>query len=96
MRELAAGSVHSRDTIAKRMRESGMVLRKPGRPKKALDVDVMYSSEDLYKLIKIKRNLGLTYRKIAQDLSAQNIVCKMGTKKWHPMMVKRILANVKK
>jgi hypothetical protein len=30
LRELAAGSIHSRDTIANRMRESGMVVRKPG------------------------------------------------------------------
>jgi transposase InsO family protein len=86
LRELAAGSVHSRDTIANRMKEAGIPLRKCGRIKKTLK-----SKEDLYILVKAKRDLGLTYRKIAQDLCAQNIVCKTGSKKWHPMMIKRIL-----
>lgn len=46
LRELAAGSVHSRDTIANRMIESGKVVRKPGRPKQALKVGVLYSTKD--------------------------------------------------
>lgn len=91
MRELAAGSIHSRDTIANRMRESGMVVRKPGRPKKVLGRGVLYSPEDLYKLVRAKRDNGLTYRKIAQDLTAQNIIRNKGTNYWHPMMVKRIM-----
>lgn len=93
LRELAAGSVHSRDTIANRMRESRMVVRKPGRPKKVLDVGIQYSPDDLYKLVRAKRDNSLTYRKIAQDLSSQKILRKSGSASWHPMMVKRLLEN---
>lgn len=73
------------------MRESGIVIRKPGRRRKALDVGILYSSEDLYKLVRTKRDNGLTYRKIAQDLTAQNIIRNKGANNWHPMMVKRIM-----
>ena len=93
MRELAAGSIHSRDTIAKRMKESGMVIRKPGRPKQGFKKSVQYSQEDLYTLIKTKREAGLTYRQITQKLSSQKILCKSVSTNWHPMMIKRILEN---
>ena len=68
-----------------------MVVRKPGRPKKVLRLGVLYSTEDLYKLVRAKRDNGLTYRKIAQDLTAQNVIRSKGSNSWHPMMVKRIM-----
>jgi hypothetical protein len=96
LRELAAGSIHSRDTIAKRMKESGMVVRRPGRPKYALKKSVQYSQEDLYQLIRGKKDSGLTYRKIAQDLTALGAVCKKGVNQWHPMKIKRIIDHIGK
>lgn len=95
LRELAAGSVHSRDTIAKRIKASGLSLKKPGRPKKVLKQGILYSPEDLYKLVKTKRDCGTTYRMIARDLSSQKVIRKDGSTDWHPMMIKRILDKTK-
>lgn len=75
------------------MREAGMKLRKPGRPKQDLRINAKYSQEDLYNLIKAKRDAGLTYRKIANDLSSQKNLNKSDSLDSHPMMIKRILEN---
>jgi hypothetical protein len=45
--------------------------------------------------IKDFRDDCLTYRQIALRLTALKIPSKNGKKKWHPMMVKRILDNSK-
>ncbi|MGE3609324.1 MAG: recombinase family protein [Bacteriovoracaceae bacterium] len=39
---------------------------------------------------------GFTYRQIALRLTALKIPSKNGKKKWHPMMVKRIIDSVEK
>lgn len=91
MRELAAGSIHSRDTISRRFKDSGSLVRKPGVRKKSSSSGVKYSSDDLYNLIKSKRDSGSTYRKIAQDLNAKMVIRHNGSINWHPMMIKRVL-----
>lgn len=89
LRELAAGSIHSRDTISKLMKKVGGRLRKPGVRKKL--AGIIYTAEDLHFLIKSKRDSGCTYREIANVLSAQQVLRNNKHVHWHPMMIKRIL-----
>ena len=57
LRELAAVSIHSRDTIANRMRESGMVARKPRRSKQVFEVETKSEYKDG---IIVRYNIPLT------------------------------------
>ena len=88
---MAAGSAHSRDTIANRLRGAGASLRKPGTRKRNAPGTLICSPEALVALIRAKRCEGLTYREIANHLMGKNVALNTRSVNWHPMMVKRLL-----
>lgn len=91
LRELAAGSVHSRDTIATRMKAAGVSLKASGARKRINHGVLTYSLDKLVTLVKIKRNAGLSYRAITIYLNGKKIALTDREIRWHPMMVKRLL-----
>jgi hypothetical protein len=94
---------HSRSAIQKNLKRADVRLRAPshghGNPaqlrfgfKKKEGIVSSHKGEQLIiEVIKDFRDDGLTFRQIAQRMAALNIPSKNGKKKWHPMMVKRII-----
>jgi IS30 family transposase len=103
MRQIAAQKVHSRSTIQKNLKRADVRLRAPGHNygnpaqlkfgyKKREGKVIPHEGERLIvEAIKDFRADGLTYRQIAQRMTALNIPTKNGKVKWHPMMIKRII-----
>lgn len=94
---------HSRSTIQKLLKRADVRLRAPshgygnpaqlkfGYKKKEGIISVHKGEQLIIEVIQHFRDDGLTLREIAQRLTTLNIPSKNGKKKWHPMMVKRIL-----
>lgn len=103
MRQIAAHKVHSRSTIQKNLKRADVQLRAPGhnygnpaqlkfgfRMKEGI-VSLHKGEQLIIEAVMDFRADGLTLREIAQRLTALDISSKNGKKKWHPMMVKRII-----
>lgn len=103
LRQIAAKKVHSRSTISKLLKGSGVALRAPcqghGNPSQLkfgfqkVDGEVVSHKGELQIIEAIKdfRSEGLTMRQIAERMTALRIPSKNGKLKWHPMMVKRVI-----
>lgn len=102
-RQIAAQKVHSRSTIQKNLKRADVRLRAPGQGhgnpsqlrfgyRKAEGKIVLHMGEQqVIAAIKDLRSEGMSFRKIAQRMTVLNIPSKNGKRKWHPMMVKRVL-----
>jgi predicted DNA-binding protein (UPF0251 family) len=105
LRQIAAKKVHSRSTISEILKEAGVKVRAPcqghGNPsqlrfgyRKDLGRVVPHKGEQqIIEALKDFRTEGLTFRQIAQRMTALRIPSKNGKFKWHPMMVKRALSS---
>jgi IS30 family transposase len=103
LRQIAAQKVHSRSTIQQNLKRADVRLRAPGHghgnpaqlrfglKKKEGTVSSHKGEQLIIEVIMDFRDDGLTFRQIAQRMTALNIRSKNGKKKWHPMMVKRII-----
>ena len=103
MRQIAAKKVHSRSAISGVLKNAGVRIRATGHwhgnPsqlkfgfRKVEGKVVPHNGElQIIKAIRDFRAEGLTFRQIAQRMTALRIPSKNGKVKWHPMMVKRIL-----
>lgn len=103
MRQIAAEKVHSRSTIWENLKRAHIQLRAPyhghgypsqlrfGYRKEAGKVVVHMGEQQVIAALKDLRNDRMTLRQLAQRMTALGILTKNGKRKWHPMMVKRIL-----
>jgi hypothetical protein len=103
LRQISAKKVHSRSTISKFLKGSGMTLRAPGQGhgnpsqlkfgyRKVEGRVVPHRGElRIIEAIRDFRSEGLTMRQIAERMTALRIPSKNGKLKWHPMMVKRVI-----
>jgi hypothetical protein len=103
LRQIAAQKVHSRSTVQKNLKRADVRLRAPshghGNPaqlrfgfkKKEGTVSDHKGEQLIIGVIMDFRDDDLTFRQIAQRMTALNIPSKNGKKKWHPMMVKRVV-----
>jgi transposase len=103
LRQIATQKLHSRSTIQKSLKRANIRLRASshghgnpaqlrfGLKKKEGIVSAHKGEQLIIAVIQDFRDDGLTLREIAQRLTALNIPSKNGKRKWHPMMVKRIL-----
>ncbi len=103
LRQIAAKKVHSRSTISKFLKQSGVSLRASGQGhgnpsqlkfgyRKIEGGVVPHKGElQIIEAIKDFRTEGLKMRQIAERMTALRIPSKNKKLKWHPMMVKRII-----
>ncbi len=103
MRQIAAQKVHSRSTIQKNLKKADVQLRAPGQGhgnpyqlkfgcRKVQGMVIRHMGEQqVISAIQDLRAEGMTMRQIAQRMTVLQIKSKNGKRKWHPMMVKRIL-----
>jgi predicted HTH domain antitoxin len=87
LRQITTLSVHSRDRIAKRLKEAGVKLRPHNPARKEA-----FSEAQINGLARCLKKKGKTYRKIAKELTRIKAKSKMGKTQWHPMMVKSMLS----
>ena len=102
LRQIAAQKFHSRQVISEALKTNGVRLRAPGQGhgnpsqlkfgyrKEAGKVVPHMGEQQVIGAIKDLRAEGMTFRQIAQRMTALRIPSKNGKMKWHPMMVKRI------
>lgn len=103
MKQIAAQKVHSRSTIQKNLKRADVQLRalghnygnpaqlKFGYKKKEGKVILHEGERLIVEAVKDFKADGLTYRQIAQRMTALKIPTKNRKVKWHPMMIKRII-----
>jgi hypothetical protein len=108
LRQIAAQKVHSRCTIQKNLKRADVRLRTPGHSygnpvqlkfgfkRNDWTVSLHKGEQLVVEAIMDFRADGLTFREIAQRLTAMGIPSKNGIKKWHPMMVKRVIDQFQK
>lgn len=87
LRQITTLSVHSRDRIAKRLKEAGVKLRPHNPARKEA-----FSEAQINELMRYPKKKGKTYRKFAKELTRIKAKSKMGKTQWHPMMVKSMLS----
>jgi hypothetical protein len=107
LRQIASKKVHSRSAISEQLKGAGVKIRAPGRAhgnpsqlkfgyRKEIGKVVVHKGEQqIIGAIQDFRSEGLTFRQIAQRMTALRIPSKNGKVKWHPMMVKRIIDSAK-
>jgi len=103
LRQISEETFHSRQVISVALEASGVILRAAsqghGNPsqlrfgyrKEKGRVVIHKGEQQIIEAIKDFRIEGLTFRQIAQRMTALKIPSKNGKRKWHPMMVKRVL-----
>jgi hypothetical protein len=102
LRQISAETFHSRQVISDALEASGVHLRAAcqghGNPsqlrfgyrKAAGKVIAHMGEQQVISAIKDLKAEGMTFRQIAQRMTALRIPSKNGKLKWHPMMIKRI------
>lgn len=106
LRQIAAKKVHSRSTIQKNLKRADIRLGAPGHGhgnpsqlrfryrKESGKVVGHMGEQQVIAALKDLRNEGMTLRQLSQRMTTLGIPTKNGKRKWHPMMVKRILDNI--
>lgn len=105
LRQISAETFHSRQVVSDALKADGVSLRAPGQGygnpsqlrfgyrKERGRVVPHLGEQQVIGAIKDLREEGMTFRQIAQRMTALKIPSKNGKFKWHPMMVKRALEN---
>lgn len=103
LRQISSQKFHSKQVISEVLKASGVRLRAPcqgygnasqlkfGYRKEAGKVVPHMGEQQVIAAIKDLRSEGMTLRQIAQRMTIFGIPSKNGKRRWHPMMIKRII-----
>jgi hypothetical protein len=103
LRQIAAQKINSRQVISDALKASGVRLRAPGQGhgnpsqlkfgyrKEGGKAVPHMGEQQVIAAIKDLRAEGMTLRQLAHRLTVLDIPTKNGKRRWHAMMVKRIL-----
>ncbi len=106
LRQFAAQKVHSKASIQQGLKRANVQLCAPGHGygnpsqlrfgfRKEAGRVVSHMGEQLViSAVKDLKDEGMTLRQLAHRLTVLGIHTKNGKRKWHPMMVKRVLDHI--